>query len=152
QALRRLPGAGRHDRLRPLPGYDVRTEPVPLLPLAVRGQSQREGSAGMMSPDLDGVGDAMPAGFFAGAQQIVDRRGVAAAALRRTMAIGLGELAALGMRLQAEARGDRGRVAAQVMSFATVAAIDGRLANSSYQRARFGRPLRQFSAAKRKSR
>src|SRR5262245_54239167 len=106
----------------------------------------------MVRPDLDRVGDAMPARLLAGAQQIVDRRGVAAAALRRTVAIGLDEPAALGMRLQAEARGDRGRLAAQVMSFATVAVIDGRLANSSYQRARFGRPLRQFSAAKRKSR
>src|SRR5262249_35257899 len=135
QALRRLPGASRDDRLRPLAGRDVRAEPVTFLALTIRGQSQSERGAGMVSPHLDSRGDAVPARLLAGAQQIVDRSSVTAAALRRTVAIGLDELAALGMRLQAEARANRGRLAAQVMSFATVAAIDGRLANSSYQRA-----------------
>jgi hypothetical protein len=43
------------------------------------------------------------------------------------MAVGLDEVAALGMGLQAEPRDEGGRAVAHTMSLGVVAAIDGRL-------------------------
>ena len=140
-----------HD-LRPLAGGDGRPEAVGRDMKSISGQSQCQRRAGVVGPDLRRIGHPVPARLFAGAQQVVDGSGVAAAALCRHMSIGLDEMAAFGMRAEPQPRDERSRLVAQVWSFGTVAAIAGRLAYASYQRARFGRPARQFSAPKRKSR
>jgi hypothetical protein len=93
----------------------------------IGGQSQCQRGAGVIGPDLYGIGHAVPARLLAGAQQIINGSGVAAAAAGRRVTVGLDEMAALGMGLQPEPRDDGGRVVAHTMSLGVVAAIDGRL-------------------------
>ena len=95
---------------------------------SIDGESQCQRRAGVVGPDLHRIGHPVPARLFAGAQQVVDRGGIAAAALRRQVAVGLDEVAALGMGPQSQPRDERGRLVVQVGSFGTVAAIAGRLA------------------------
>ena len=92
-------------------------------------------------PDLVGI-DAMPVRALAGLEQEIDRR-----ALGR--AEGLDEVAALGMRLQPEARDDLVRRHA---GGGAVAFIDGSLEKVANHLASLGRLARQSWLAKRKSR
>src|SRR5690606_23075571 len=59
EARRRLPPAGRHDLLRPLPVLEIRAETALLACAAVRRQGKPERGTRIPVPDLGGI-DAVP--------------------------------------------------------------------------------------------
>src|SRR5690606_23342209 len=93
EALRRLPRAGRHDRLWRLPGPEIDSEPeCPLAALPRDPQPQR--CAGMKMPDFGRV-DVMPVRAFAGLQQKIDSSGAGASVRPGGIAECLAKMSAL---------------------------------------------------------
>src|SRR5258708_27064978 len=99
ERARGLPDLARHHGLRLLADAEVLAEPHMVQALAVLAQRQFQRRAGIVMPDLVGIGDFVPVRAFATLQQEVDRRTFGRAER-------LDIVAALGMRLQAEARDD----------------------------------------------
>jgi len=97
-----LPDAALDQDLRLLAIGDIGAQPA-FLALAALGRHEKlQRRAGVEQPELIGVVDAMPMGDLARLQQIIDQRRMAARTVGRTVAIGLAEMPALGMRLEAE--------------------------------------------------
>src|ERR1700690_3969578 len=71
EALRRLPGMSRHDRLRLVASRDIRGERQALDASRSGGDFERKRRAGVPVPDLDGI-DAVPVRAFAAGEQKID--------------------------------------------------------------------------------
>src|SRR5262249_53739031 len=106
----RLPGMRRHHCLRTLAGGEVASENEAFdRAVAACCELELERAAGVIVPDFGGV-DAVPVRALATRQQEIDR-GRMRAAVRAGVAVRFHEVAALGMRLEAEQADDLGRVA-----------------------------------------
>ena len=98
----RLPGPGRDDRLGPLAGGEVGAEhDLGHRSIVGGGDRQEERAARVVVPDLGRV-DPVPVRRLVGAEQEVDGGAAAASTALGPVPPGLGELAALGMRFEAE--------------------------------------------------
>src|SRR5690606_12450869 len=124
-ALGALPGVRRHDDLRPLARRDVGAEPVDRALQPILADAEIEGRTAVPVPDLDRI-DPVPVGALAGGQQVVDRRHGSTPAGRIAVAVGLAEVAAFWVRLEAELLDDLGCVEHQ--SFGSVSTMEGRSA------------------------
>src|SRR5262249_39628336 len=103
-----LPGAHRHNSLRPFAGGEIGAERHRVRRAAFMGDLQGQRRAGVVMPDLDRI-DAMPVRAVAAPEQEIDRgRMRAAIAVDGLVAEGLAIVAALRMRPELETRDDLG--------------------------------------------